>query len=256
MTDEEIKQQAIKGALPKPEYFVGVDLGQSRDYTAVIVVQRSYIPIGDLYYKESRREESWVNVRALYDVRHIERFRLGMAYSTQMKQLCQLLEKIGGDIYVIADATGCGRGVIEMLHQELYALGVKMNAPDYPIQSLTPGFVQITAGSTVTKSPPLLNVPKKDLITAPLILLQDERLRISEELELCDVLKRELQNFRVKINIATGHDSYEAWREHEHDDLVLALALACWAAEKFSSPYTRVTVPGFVAVDAPLFTYG
>jgi soluble P-type ATPase len=38
---------------------------------------------------------------------------------------------------------------------------------------------------------------------------------------------RELQNFRVKINIATGHDSYEAWRENEHDDIVLAVALVC-----------------------------
>ena len=28
-----------------------------------------------------------------------------------------------------------------------------------------------------------------------------------------DVLINELQNFQVKVNIATGHDSYEAWRE-------------------------------------------
>jgi hypothetical protein len=39
-------------------------------------------------------------------------------------------------------------------------------------------------------------------------------------------------NFKLKINITTGHDSYEAWREGEHDDLVLAAALAVWAADK------------------------
>jgi hypothetical protein len=33
---------------------------------------------------------------------------------------------------------------------------------------------------------------------------------------------------RAKINLQTGHDSYEAWRERDHDDLVLAVALACY----------------------------
>jgi hypothetical protein len=45
-----------------------------------------------------------------------------------------------------------------------------------------------------------------------------------------DVLINELQNFQVKVNLATGHDSYEAWREEAHDDLVLAVSLACWYA--------------------------
>jgi hypothetical protein len=28
--------------------------------------------------------------------------------------------------------------------------------------------------------------------------------------------------------LRTAHDSYEHWREGDHDDLVLAAALACW----------------------------
>ena len=44
-----------------------------------------------------------------------------------------------------------------------------------------------------------------------------------------DVLVKELLNFRVKINISTAHDSYEAWREGDHDDLVLSVALSCWS---------------------------
>jgi len=38
----------------------------------------------------------------------------------------------------------------------------------------------------------------------------------------------EHQNFRVKLNLKTAHDSYEAWREGDHDDLVLSLSLASW----------------------------
>ena len=45
---------------------------------------------------------------------------------------------------------------------------------------------------------------------------------------LWGALKEELLNFRRKINLKTAHDSYEHWRESDHDDLVLATALACW----------------------------
>jgi len=39
-------------------------------------------------------------------------------------------------------------------------------------------------------------------------------------------------SFKVKINLKTAHDSYEAWREGQHDDLVLFVALAAWFAER------------------------
>jgi len=32
---------------------------------------------------------------------------------------------------------------------------------------------------------------------------------------------------RVKIT-GESHASYEAWRQNQHDDMVFALALACW----------------------------
>jgi hypothetical protein len=41
-----------------------------------------------------------------------------------------------------------------------------------------------------------------------------------------------LGTFKVKININTGNESFEAWRERDHDDLVLAVALACWFGER------------------------
>ncbi len=35
----------------------------------------------------------------------------------------------------------------------------------------------------------------------------------------------------MKITLA-GNDTYEAWREGDHDDLVLAAAMAAWYGEK------------------------
>lgn len=48
-------------------------------------------------------------------------------------------------------------------------------------------------------------------------------------------LVEEFLNFRVKINLNTGYDSYEAWREGIHDDLVLSVALACFTATRYFS---------------------
>jgi hypothetical protein len=53
---------------------------------------------------------------------------------------------------------------------------------------------------------------------------------VARGLKLWGVLRKELQNFRRKVNLRTAHTSYEHWREGDHDDLVLACALACWGA--------------------------
>lgn len=39
----------------------------------------------------------------------------------------------------------------------------------------------------------------------------------------------------MKINLKTAHDSYEAWHEGVHDDLVLSVALASWTAGQYYS---------------------
>jgi hypothetical protein len=82
-----------------------------------------------------------------------------------------------------------------------------------------------------------MHVPKRILAGAVQRVLHEGRLRIGAALPFAHALTGELQNFRVKLN-ERGHDSYGAgpagddWREGgEHDDLVLALALATWWAE-------------------------
>jgi hypothetical protein len=95
------------------------------------------------------------------------------------------------------------------------------------------GVYNRTGGDSVTRAEGGgLRVPKRDLASAPLVLTQNKQLKLAEGLQLAPVLKRELLNCKVKINIATGHDSYEAWREGDHDDLVLAVAMGCWTGER------------------------
>ena len=43
---------------------------------------------------------------------------------------------------------------------------------------------------------------------------------------------REMAGMRVRVT-APGREEYGAWRAGEHDDLVVALALACWGGTKY-----------------------
>jgi hypothetical protein len=55
---------------------------------------------------------------------------------------------------------------------------------------------------------------------------------------------REFDSFTVKINAETANESFESWRERDHDDLVLAVALAAWGAERLCPPPTVVRNAG------------
>jgi hypothetical protein len=72
-------------------------------------------------------------------------------------------------------------------------------------------------------------VPKRELVGCVAVLLQTDpsRLLVEDVLQNAKTLQAELLTFKAKIS-STGHDSYEAWRERDHDDLVLATALGCW----------------------------
>jgi hypothetical protein len=75
-------------------------------------------------------------------------------------------------------------------------------------------------------------VPKRDLVGVVSVRLQNRTLRFSAELPFAPILKRELLNFRVRLDPVTSHDSYSAWREGDHDELVLATAVALWWGDR------------------------
>ena len=91
--------------------------------------------------------------------------------------------------------------------------------------------IWITGGDTVSRAGRIIRVPKRDLVSVLQVLFQTGRIKIAPSLPLGSVLVQELMNFRAKIT-AAGNDTYEAWRERDHDDLVLALAIAAWYAER------------------------
>lgn len=189
-------------------FILGLDLGQSADYTALCIVER-------------RTAEP---KPATYDVRHLQRFALGTPYPEIVVKLGGMLRApalAGCVISLVADATGVGAPVVDLLR------AAKLPARLVP--------VLITGGDAVGREGGRFRVPKRDLVGAAKVLLQSGRLKFAE-LPETPTLVRELLNFQVKIDPATAHDSYSAWREGVHDDMVLSVALAVWFGE---SPYSR-----------------
>ena len=200
----------------RPDLLVGLDLGQSVDYTGLVVVDR---------VQHDRA------LPASYDVQAIQRLPLGTSYPAVVAHVAAVIKALRETgpqptITLIADYTGCGRPVADMLvDADLSALGAQLT------------LITITgADSVVRVGSGEFRVPKRDLASAILVLLQSKRIRFAEGLSLVEELTKELKGFRVKITL-NGHDSYgagEDWRSAPHDDLVLALAMACWYGETVS----------------------
>lgn len=116
----------------------------------------------------------------------------------------------------MVDATGVGRPVVD----EMRAKGLR------------PVPVTITAGQSVTHGDGgYRRGPKPNLVSCLAMLLQTGRLKIARRVPLAAVLVEELKTFEVRHG-AAGRDAYGAWREGSHDDLVLAVAVAAWWAER------------------------
>ena len=80
------------------------------------------------------------------------------------------------------------------------------------------------------------------MINTTAVLLQQRRLRIANELDDTHQLVRELRSYRIKI-ADNGYDRYEPAGSQDHDDLLLALSLALWLAERKPFRYATILKP-------------
>src|SRR5580704_8446364 len=139
-------------------FFVGLDLGQKRDFSAVAVVERV------------ARNLAWISPEFRhFQVRYLERMPLGTAYVRVVNRVSEIMQHPaldGGRLVV--DATGVGAPVVEMLR------GVR---PACRVTAVT-----ITSGEQAHGRGEEWHVPKKDLMAGLEILLEEGQLRIPRKL--------------------------------------------------------------------------
>ncbi len=211
---------------------VSVDLGMGPDPTAIVALEgKTWEHVG-----ERRTDQGdWVSVDSLFrnpegkvvaecplptfHLRHIERVRAGEPYS-QIAQRVKALHTELGHPLVAIDATGVGRATVELFRRE----------------GLSPYVVTITAGDESSEEGMNCRVPKKDLVSAAQVMLQEGRLKIARDLPLADLLVKELTSFRMVQSLKRSETDL-AWRERANDDIVLALAIGLWIGDKHGRPF-------------------
>jgi hypothetical protein len=215
-------------------FFLGLDLGKVNDYTALAVLERSTTAAGV----------------SQYDVRALQRSALGTPYPKVVDAVKALVARAElrpprpappppalspsplprGDVLVppgpnpvlVVDATGVGVAIVDLF------LKAGLAATIAPLTITSGGQARRDVWPSTRQA--AYFVPKIELVGTTQMLLQTGRLRIAPALELAEVLKRELFAFEVTIT-QSSHESFGAWREGAHDDLVLAVAMAAWRGE-------------------------
>jgi hypothetical protein len=189
-------------------YYIGLDLGQRHDHSAIVIVER--------------RDH-------LRLVRFVERVPLGVAYPKIVEGIRRLVLQphLRGNCVLVVDATGVGAPVVDMLRRA--GLGCEIIA------------VTITGGDRETRK----CVPKQDLIAGLQTLVEQQYLRIAKNLKHAHLLLREMENMKAARS-ETGHVRMGAEGARDHDDLVIALALACWRAARRENGFGPALLPVYV----------
>lgn len=202
-------------------YYLGVDLGQRKDHTALAILQR---------WEASNGYDPPVT-RHL-EVQYLERVPLGTPYTLIADRIRRLVQdpQLAGRVAVAIDATGVGAPVVDLLRAA--RLGCDVTA------------VSITGGDRESHSGRTHNVPKRDLIAGVQLLLEHGQLRIARRLPAAFQLVKELVDVRATPTANPARPRLGADGGGEHDDLVIAVSLACWRATRGTIGHRGVRLPG------------
>jgi hypothetical protein len=206
-------------------FVVGVDLGQARDFSTIVINEVNFAD--RVHWQQAAfgptpgeaRREKVVHHR----LRHVERIQLGTSYPDVLARVAEVMGRVPQmprPPILVMDATGCGRPVMDLARKS----------------GLMPLGVTITAGSGETVERQDARVAKKVLASTVAVALDTGRLQVVAAGPNVETLRNELRAFRVKVT-ADRNETFESWREADHDDLVLGAALTVWAGERLRERY-------------------
>jgi len=196
-------------------FFVGLDLGQKRDFSALAVVERVDARL------------AWMGPAPPLGVRYLERMELGTPYPDVVARVCEILQdpKMLGQSHLVVDATGVGAPVMDLLRRARIRANITA--------------VTITGGDRAHSHGDQWHVPKQELLTGLESLMECGELRIAGKLREAGRLVKEFESMQVEARV-NGR-----WKiQGDHDDLVLALSLACWRAKRPQNGFGSRRLPG------------
>src|ERR1043166_5049505 len=141
-------------------YFVGLDLGQSRNHSALAVVERA-----ELLLDEMDRVTYERRTELRYRMRFLERVPLGTPYPDVVARVREVVRNaaLAGRCTLVIDATGVGAPVLDLLRRAELGCGIEG--------------VILTGGERESHAGGVRHVPKRDLITGLRVMLDNRELR-------------------------------------------------------------------------------
>jgi hypothetical protein len=185
----------------------GLDVAQQHDYTALAILER--------YTTEDFEKE----VRLV----HLDRWQL--PYPDTVTKVGKIFssEKLAHQAKVVVDATGPGLSFYEDLRRDKTMRDVVWDARLMPMI--------ITAGQDRSRSGRFFHVPKHYLITRLQTAIRKHQIRVPRKLPLYAVLEQEIEGYELKVREGSNQVTYSNNPRDggpEHDDTILALAMAWW----------------------------
>jgi hypothetical protein len=214
-----------------PLPIVGVELGARMEITAISVTERVYIPTGERFTASHHdhgygreRLQAREKVTVEYRVRLLERRSPPVRYKGVAERVAELVGALG-ECVVAMDLTRTGRPVHALIMAAVHEATKDTRA------SISQCPITVTGEHGAVSPSPDVGwlVPRGDLVTSALTLFEGEQLKIAQGLDLARTLTQEFTDFKPKA----PKEELEGWRLAKNDDLVLAVAMSVWAAERF-----------------------
>jgi len=166
-----------------------------------------------------------------YDIIRIEKYQ-GLGYEEMADRTASLMmnPKLRLNTDLIVDGTGVGDAAVELMRKRgLLPLPIIFSGGETPKEHYVefgsifsrPGNI---SGANIIE---YISVPKKDLVDAGKVMIQQGRIRVAPG-RWNEDFKLQLSKFKGRVNEATNRTKYEAEAEQVHDDLVVVYLMGAW----------------------------
>jgi len=206
------------------EFVLSVDPGKRQDPFTLLIIRISPLIVEGL---SSLKQPD--RTLFFYDIVHAQKMAQ-VPYPQMVSIVRNLLERrdLKHNTDVLVDVTGVGEAVVDLMRMA----GIE----PIPLLYTGGGTVKevygerraVFAGSEhpVGRAIRELHVPRDDMITAGVVLLQQKRVRLAPLPQREEII-RQFQAFKAIARKKTGELRYEA-EPGEHDDYVLCYLMAAW----------------------------
>ena len=204
----------------KPYYFIGLDLGQRRDHSALVIAERRMIA-----------GRAWNPVLGGYpgsvrlEVQRVERFAIGTEYVTVVRRVAEIVRKLqarGAVVRIAMDATGVGVAVWELMKAE------GLGGITTPVTVIGGGIRDRAGGGESAGQ--FVSVSKVELFYGLMVGMEQDRTALSAGMPFLQDLLDELR--LIGVEFGSGGTKVTGAKGERHDDLAFAAALAQWAGTR------------------------